>query len=264
MSTPPVWTAIVLSGGRSSRLGFDKSGATVAGRTLIDLVASAVPAEISCIVVGPEPVAPPRPISVTREQPPGGGPVAGIAAGLTLVSTPLVGIVAVDMPLAAALLGGLVDRLSDSPDEVDAVIATDDDGRDQPLIGAFRAGALRGAIARLGNPVGRSMRSLVAELSIVRTPQSSDRLRDVDTEDDLELLRRSVQSARRATRGPGMDEWVAAATKALGLEQNVDIDLILDLARDAAHGVGRRLPSPPSCWAARSRVARTRRSPPPG
>ena len=36
-----------------------------------------------------------------------------------------------------------------------------------------------------------------------------------------------------------MDEWVTAATQALGIEQSVDIDLILDVAREAAHGVAR-------------------------
>jgi hypothetical protein len=36
-----------------------------------------------------------------------------------------------------------------------------------------------------------------------------------------------------------MDEWVAAATAALGIERAVDVDLILDVAREAAHGVAR-------------------------
>lgn len=36
------------------------------------------------------------------------------------------------------------------------------------------------------------------------------------------------------------EEWVEEARAALGLEDEVDIDLLLDLARDVAHGIERR------------------------
>lgn len=36
-----------------------------------------------------------------------------------------------------------------------------------------------------------------------------------------------------------LDDWVAEASKALGLEATIDISLVLDLARDVAHGVAR-------------------------
>lgn len=36
------------------------------------------------------------------------------------------------------------------------------------------------------------------------------------------------------------EEWVEEARAVLGLEDEVDVDLILDLARDVAHGVERR------------------------
>ena len=36
-----------------------------------------------------------------------------------------------------------------------------------------------------------------------------------------------------------MDEWVAAVSSALGIDQPVDLDTILDVARDAAHAVAR-------------------------
>ncbi|MFN2540007.1 MAG: DUF6457 domain-containing protein [Mycobacteriales bacterium] len=34
-----------------------------------------------------------------------------------------------------------------------------------------------------------------------------------------------------------LDEWVATASKGLGLTDPVDIELLLDIAREAAHGV---------------------------
>ena len=37
-----------------------------------------------------------------------------------------------------------------------------------------------------------------------------------------------------------LDAWVTAVSAELGLDGPVDVDLLLDLARDAAHGVERR------------------------
>lgn len=36
-----------------------------------------------------------------------------------------------------------------------------------------------------------------------------------------------------------LDEWVAAASAELGVDDQVDVTLVLDLARDVAHGVAR-------------------------
>ena len=37
-----------------------------------------------------------------------------------------------------------------------------------------------------------------------------------------------------------MDKWIAAVQKELGIDVSVDQEMILDLARDAAHGVERK------------------------
>jgi hypothetical protein len=37
-----------------------------------------------------------------------------------------------------------------------------------------------------------------------------------------------------------LDAWVAAVSRELGVDVPVDVDLLLDLARDAAHGVERK------------------------
>ncbi|WP_285364426.1 NTP transferase domain-containing protein [Microbacterium sp. LMC-P-041] len=92
--------AIILAGGRASRLdGTAKPLLEVGGRTLLDRAIAAVDGCDPIVVVGP-----PAPTRVrvvwTRETPEFGGPVAGIAAGLALVDTAHVLLLAADLPNA--------------------------------------------------------------------------------------------------------------------------------------------------------------------
>src|SRR5881409_3827494 len=75
---------VVLAGGGSRRLGRDKLAEDLDGRpvlrALLDGVRAVAP-DAEVVVVGP----PGRAVAgaiVVREDPPGGGPVAGLAAGL--------------------------------------------------------------------------------------------------------------------------------------------------------------------------------------
>ena len=67
----------MLTGGGSTRLGQDKATVVVAGRRMIDRVLDQIPADVPVVVVGPDPGVQ-RSVQVTREDPPGGGPVAAI------------------------------------------------------------------------------------------------------------------------------------------------------------------------------------------
>ena len=57
---------------------------------------------------------------------------------------------------------------------------------------------------------------------------------DVDTEQELAAAR--TRAAEEVTE---MQDWVEAVRSALGVDVSVDIDAILDVARDAAHNVDR-------------------------
>ena len=92
-------TVVVLAGGESRRFGSDKLAAPLAGTTVLDHLLGSLPQEWAVIAVG-EQRPTPRPLTWTREYPPGGGPLAGIAAGLALVTTDLTAVVAGDMPYA--------------------------------------------------------------------------------------------------------------------------------------------------------------------
>lgn len=51
-----------------------------------------------------------------------------------------------------------------------------------------------------------------------------------------------------------MDDWVAAVTAELGLPTGLDVEQVLDLARDVAHGV-QRPAAPVTAWLAGMAVA---------
>jgi len=83
----PEFDAIILAGGRGSRLGgVSKADLVVGGRRLLDVVLEAVRRARTTVVVGP--VAAPDGVLVTVEDPPGTGPAAGIVAGLEAVAQP--------------------------------------------------------------------------------------------------------------------------------------------------------------------------------
>lgn len=162
-------TGLVLAGGRSSRMGRAKQGLLRDGRTLVQAAVDA------CLTVGCERVAVVAPddqaagwleahdrVSVTLEDPPLGGPVAGIAAGLSsLAPSPddEVLLFACDLPGVGAVAEALVAEPLD--DEV--VVPVDDEGWPQWLAARYPAGMLVTAV--LGMPsrdasVNRTMREL--------------------------------------------------------------------------------------------------------
>lgn len=176
------WAAVVLAGGRGSRLGgVDKASVVVDGRTLLDHVLAAVASARQTVVVGPRRAdAPDLPgVRWTREDPPGGGPVAGLAAGLVHVTTDLVVVLAVDQP---GITASTVDRLLAAVADTGAVLV-DEDGRAQWLAGAWRAGALRRALP--ADPRDVSARSVLGPLDPTPVIARPGEARDVDTPGDL-------------------------------------------------------------------------------
>jgi molybdopterin-guanine dinucleotide biosynthesis protein A len=99
-----------------------ESGVVLGDFTLVDHVLRGLPSGIAVIVVGPDLPEPPRPVFCTRESPVGGGPVAGLAAGLDLVTTQIACVIATDMPFAGGLLSHLTHRI---PEGADALVPVD-------------------------------------------------------------------------------------------------------------------------------------------
>jgi molybdopterin-guanine dinucleotide biosynthesis protein A len=182
-------TAVVLCGGAARRFGADKTRALLGDSSLLERVVGGLPAAWPVLCVGPErPLG--RDVQWVREDPPGGGPVAALAAALPLVTTPLVVVLGGDMPYAAGPAPGLVARLGADHD-ADAVAARDGDGRTQPLLAAYRVLALRDALpeAPAGTPLMRLLDALRVEVVDARWPLTLD----VDTPADLEEARHRLE-----------------------------------------------------------------------
>lgn len=200
---------LVLAGGAGRRLGgADKPAVLVGGRTLLDRVLEAVADAGRAVVVGPpRPVG--RPVTWAREEPPGGGPVAALAAGLPHVRADLVAVLAADLPfLDAATLGRLRAAATgddvwpvDGAQPVDGALLVDYDGRDQLLAGVWRTAALRAALAGRavdGARLGDLLAGLAAVRVSVRQPAGSPPpWFDCDTPGAVEAAR-ALAAGRRA------------------------------------------------------------------
>jgi molybdopterin-guanine dinucleotide biosynthesis protein A len=177
------WAAVVLTGGGARRLGgTEKATLTYGGTTLLERALAAVAGADETVVVGAE-MPTSRPVRFVVESPPGGGPLAGLAAGtaaLELVHERLV-VLAVDMPHVEA---STVDRLLAAADGVDASWLVDADGRRQ-LAGVLRPSS----VPTPEDAHGAAMRTLMATGSVRDVPAVGDEAQDIDTWADVTRLR---------------------------------------------------------------------------
>ncbi|WP_370526108.1 molybdenum cofactor guanylyltransferase [Cellulomonas sp. JH27-2] len=178
--------AVVLAGGAASRLGgADKAEVVVGGRALLDHALAAVAGAARVVVVGPPALARPG-VTTVLEDPPGGGPVAGLAAGLAALGpgADVVVVLACDVPGANVLVPALLDAAG----EADGARVVDEDGRPQHLLAAYRRAALDTALVGLDDPHGAAVRRLVEKLRLVDVPDPGGLSADADTWADVDAL----------------------------------------------------------------------------
>jgi molybdopterin-guanine dinucleotide biosynthesis protein A len=236
VSSQSGWTALLLAGGRGSRLGHDdKAAITIGGISALDHLLSCLPEHVPVVVAGP--VCPTRrPVTFRRERPVHGGPVAGIASGLEAVSTPVMALLAVDMPWAGPLVQRLISEFASAAAE--ALVPVDESGFRQPLCAVFRTESVRAALRRLGDPGGRSLRDLLSLIDVRERPLHETEMGwvdDIDTPEDLQTAR----STPARSEGLAPSPWTKAVRAELKLpaDIDVDIDVILDVARVTARNL---------------------------
>lgn len=199
----PPYAAVVLAGGAGRRMGGQaKPELVLAGRRLVDRVLDAVPDAQPRIVVGP-PLRVPDGVHQVQEEPPGGGPVAGLAAALPLIPTEWLVLVAADLPfLTPAVLRTLLSRAGGR----DGALLTDDTGRDQLLVGAWSVPALRAALGTVPSVDGASLYSVLGGLDAARVswqvaPGTAPPWWDCDRVEDLDQARRWIAATSEGGHG---------------------------------------------------------------
>ncbi|WP_062303905.1 molybdenum cofactor guanylyltransferase [Demequina subtropica] len=180
------WDAVIVAGGRGSRLGGEsKPDLVVGGRSLLDRAVEAVAGAEAVVVVG----GPRRDgLRWTVEDPPGSGPAAALAAGLASLAIDrepagLTVVLGVDTPRATEAVP-LVVGAADASSGVGAWIV-DAEGVPQYLLAAYPTDALAGRCG--GDTTGLSLRRLVAGLPMREVDDADGLAKDLDTWDDAQF-----------------------------------------------------------------------------
>jgi len=183
------YDAIVLAGGRARRLGgASKPDVQVGGIALLDHALGAVAGATHVVVVGPPQVARPGIVTVL-EDPPDGGPVAGLAAGLDALPADgpdLVVVLACDVPGAGRVVPVLL-AAAEEP-AVDGARMLGAEGRPQHLVAVYRRASLRRALDGLPAVHGAAVHGLVGGLRLVDVADDEGATADADTWADVERL----------------------------------------------------------------------------
>lgn len=202
--------AIVLGGGRSARMRTNKMEVQVGGHSLLQRTVTAALAWAEEVVV-----AAPRPdtwtddpqVSFTLEDPPFGGPVAGINAAVARLSDAddrdqvllLAGDLARPNLVVAALKAGAVALEPNEKQDLGhpgqrsvagggasaGVILEDSGGWAQYLAGIYVLGALRTALQRVEGVRNLSVRRLLRDLPVLKVSAGAEVTADLDTPEDL-------------------------------------------------------------------------------
>lgn len=202
-SAPAAPGAIILAGGGGTRIGgADKAAIEVAGATLLDRAVRAGAAagvRRPVIVVGPaRELAEADLVRFAREEPPSGGPVAALYAGLDALRAATAGLSppthvlvwAVDMPgVDAEVLRALAAQTRPAQTRTGGhgSVLCAPDGRRQL---AFHLDLAVLESIRPAEPAGMALHRLLRGLELTAWQATAGQSADIDTEADLRLARR--------------------------------------------------------------------------
>lgn len=173
--------AVILAGGSGDRIGgVDKPMLDVGGQLLLGRAVGAFQCG-ALILTGT-----PRPgferYRWIREDPPGSGPTAALAAGLGELDATVdpIGLLAADL---IGVTERTVRRLCDALGAADGAVLTDAAGYRQWVISVWRARALRAAMP--ADPAGVPLRAVLGTLRVTEVPELPGESDDIDTPVDL-------------------------------------------------------------------------------
>lgn len=236
--------AVIVAGGLGSRMGYlSKADLVIGGERLLDIVLRATEGAATTVVVGD--VAVPRGVLVTREEPAGTGPAAGVLAGLDAIVSPAAWtlVLACDLPGAPAAVATLRRALDAAPADADGLVLRDDAGELQHLLAFYRTDALRHAYEAWGDPANRSVRGVMMSLSLLPVDPASASVEDLDTPEQLALWLRSHPAPTKPDDHDERIAWrafVEDACRRIGVDPALaDEHAVLRMTRRVAHGGAR-------------------------
>lgn len=173
----------VLAGGGSTRMGRDKALLPYRGRTLVEVIASAVQnATGSAIIVGNPDRYAYTGFPVCADHIVGCGPIGGLFTALSITAMDWNLVVACDMPmLSPAMLRSLLERAFESP--AACVVAAGPDGKRHALCAVYHRRCLP-AVDRAIRASRLKMGELLVDLDAVSVALDPAALANVNTWDE--------------------------------------------------------------------------------
>ncbi|MGI8650504.1 MAG: molybdenum cofactor guanylyltransferase [Rubrobacter sp.] len=154
---------IILAGGRSRRMGFDKLRAEIGGVAMLELVYGVLRGFCQeVVIVGEGGAEIPGAARIRDSRPGHEGPLAGLEAGLAATTRKLVFVCAGDLPFANEELALLL--LSRLGGDVRAAVPVHPPGSPHPLFAAYERGVEREVREAL-DARSRSMRAMLSRIS---------------------------------------------------------------------------------------------------
>ncbi len=160
----PAITAIVLAGGKSSRMGQNKCLLDIDGSTLIEYIVDQLFQHFDDVLVSTnnKDAYNLKKVNFIKDEKPDCGPVMGLISSLKQSSTELNFVTTCDVPeIKVEIINEMVDNIAC----YDAVLGKTPDGRIQPLFGVYRRSALN-RIEDLFKAGTRSVHGVVGSLSV--------------------------------------------------------------------------------------------------
>lgn len=197
-------TGVILAGGASRRMGSNKALLKIGGQTLIERVYATMAALFPDVVIV---TSTPQtyafiPCRTVADIYPGAGSIAGLHAGLNASSSGRIFVAACDMPF---LNPALIRMLCQNFGEFDAVVPLNSCGLREPLHALYA----RSALVPLQQAIEQGDKSILHLLDRLQTrlvtnddvrliEGAEESFRNVNTREEFDLARETLQSARRA------------------------------------------------------------------
>ena len=176
-------TAIVLSGGQSTRMGQDKALLPLDGVPMIGKIAVQLTGNFHEVLVSgdPEKYAFPE-VRTVPDHEPDRGPLMGLLSALRASESELNWTTTCDMPEPNLTF---VRKMIRSIGDYDAVVPVDSNGWKQPLIGLYRKG-VSDAIEKLLSTEKAAMRDLIDSIRVEYIPLTSGWYKNLNTQEDYQ------------------------------------------------------------------------------